>query len=70
MVDEMIPPMTTVANGLCTSAPAPVAIAIGMKPRDATECGHQDRPQPSERAFLDRFDERMTLVAQLFDESG
>jgi len=30
------PPMTTVASGRCTSAPAPVEIAIGMKPRLAT----------------------------------
>src|SRR6266853_1663838 len=28
----MTPPITTVAKGLCTSAPAPVAIAIGIKP--------------------------------------
>ena len=32
----MIPPMTTVANGRWTSAPVPVAIAIGTKPSDAT----------------------------------
>src|SRR6266851_666036 len=32
----MTPPITTVAKGLCTSAPAPVAIAIGIKPSDAT----------------------------------
>ena len=32
----MIPPMTTVASGRCTSAPAPVAIAIGTKPSEAT----------------------------------
>lgn len=30
------PPMTTVANGRCTSAPAEVAIAIGTNPKDAT----------------------------------
>ena len=30
------PPMTTVASGFCTSAPAPTAIAIGMKPTMAT----------------------------------
>jgi hypothetical protein len=28
--------MTTVASGRCTSAPVPVAIAIGMKPSEAT----------------------------------
>ncbi len=35
-VDEMMPPMTTVANGRCTSAPAPTLNAIGIKPSDAT----------------------------------
>ena len=33
-VDEMIPPMTTVASGRWTSAPVPLARAIGTKPRD------------------------------------
>ena len=28
----MIPPMTTVASGRCTSAPVPVLSAIGKKP--------------------------------------
>ena len=31
------PPITTVASGLCTSAPAPLLSAMGRKPRDATE---------------------------------
>jgi hypothetical protein len=30
------PPITTVAIGRCTSAPVPVASAIGTNPRDAT----------------------------------
>ena len=30
------PPITTVAKGRCTSAPAPSLKAIGKKPRDAT----------------------------------
>ncbi len=34
---ETNPPITTVASGLCTSAPVPEAIAIGTKPRDATK---------------------------------
>jgi hypothetical protein len=33
---EMSPPMTTVASGFWTSAPVPVAMAIGTKPREAT----------------------------------
>ena len=33
---KMMPPITTVASGRCTSAPAPVAIAIGRKPMLAT----------------------------------
>ena len=36
MVDDTMPPMTTVASGRCTSAPAPVASAIGTKPSEAT----------------------------------
>ena len=36
MVDVRIPPMTTVASGRCTSAPGPVAMAIGTKPNEAT----------------------------------
>ena len=32
----MIPPITTVANGRCTSAPVPVASAMGTNPSDAT----------------------------------
>src|SRR5581483_10262421 len=35
-VDVSNPPMTTIARGRCTSAPAPVAIAIGTNPRLAT----------------------------------
>ena len=30
------PPITTVANGRCTSAPAPLLMAMGKKPREAT----------------------------------
>ena len=30
------PPITTVARGFCTSAPVPVASAIGTKPSEAT----------------------------------
>ena len=36
MVEDKIPPITTVANGRCTSAPVPVAIAIGKNPNEAT----------------------------------
>src|SRR3546814_11983 len=35
-VEEMTPPITTVAKGRCTSAPAPTLNAIGTKPRLAT----------------------------------
>ena len=35
-VDEIIPPMTTVASGRCTSEPMPVFRAIGTKPSEAT----------------------------------
>lgn len=36
MVDRIKPPITTVASGRCTSAPADVAMAIGTKPSEAT----------------------------------
>lgn len=36
-MEEIIPPITTVASGLCTSAPVPVFSAIGTKPRLATK---------------------------------
>src|SRR6056300_943275 len=36
MVEDIIPPMTTVASGLCTSEPAPTLKAIGTNPREAT----------------------------------
>lgn len=32
----MSPPITTVAKGLCTSAPSPCDKAIGKNPNDAT----------------------------------
>src|SRR5262249_32793976 len=35
-VEATMPAITTVASGRCPSAPAPVAIAIGMKPNAAT----------------------------------
>ena len=35
-VEERIPPITTVARGRCTSAPVPVAMAMGIKPSEAT----------------------------------
>src|SRR5690606_41114944 len=36
-VAEISPPITTAANGLCTSAPALVLNAIGRKPKLATD---------------------------------
>ncbi len=33
---EINPPITTVASGFCSSAPVPVASAIGTKPSEAT----------------------------------
>ena len=35
-VEDTIPPITTVASGRCTSAPAPTLSAMGTKPSDAT----------------------------------
>jgi len=36
IVEKITPPITTVANGLCTSEPIPVFNAIGIKPSEAT----------------------------------
>ena len=36
-VDTINPPITTVASGRCTSAPAEVATAIGTNPNEATK---------------------------------
>ena len=36
-VDEIKPPITTVASGFCTSAPALVEMAIGRNPKEATK---------------------------------
>ena len=51
MVDTISPPITTVASGRCTSAPAEVAIAIGTKPSEATspvrKTGRSKCGQPS-----------------------
>ena len=54
-VAEIRPPITTVASGFCTSAPEPVAIAIGTKPRLATSAvmttGRRRIIAPSYAAF-------------------
>src|SRR5258708_8342394 len=36
IVEDRIPPITTVARGRCTSAPVPVAMAMGTNPSEAT----------------------------------
>ena len=55
-VEVISPPMTTVARGLCTSAPAPVLKAIGIKPKQATraviETGLSLDFAPSTMAFI------------------
>ena len=48
-VDVTMPPITTVASGRWTSAPAPCESAIGTKPSDGHERRHQHRPQPRRR---------------------
>ena len=37
MVDIIKPPITTVAKGFCTSPPAPVLMAMGIKPKAGTK---------------------------------
>ena len=60
---QSIAPITTVAKGLCTSAPAPLLTAIGKNPNDATNavintglnglCPHQnDSPYISQTFFF------------------
>jgi hypothetical protein len=34
VVEKTIPPITTDANGFCTSAPIPLASIIGKNPKD------------------------------------
>lgn len=36
IVEEIMPPITTVASGRCTSEPVPVASAMGINPKEAT----------------------------------
>ena len=64
----MMPPMTTVASGRCTSAPVPTFSAIGTKPSDATSAvistGRSRVSAPSRMALV----ERIALLAQLADE--
>jgi hypothetical protein len=67
IVDEMIPPITTVASGRCTSAPAPVAIAIGTKPRDATSAVIKTDAAGSTH-LPDRIDQCMSFPSEFFDE--
>lgn len=50
-VDVTSPPMTTVASGRCTSAPADVTNAIGMKAETGNERGHQHGSQSRLRAL-------------------
>ena len=58
--------MTTVASGLCTSAPVPVASAMGTKPSEATSAVMSTgRSRVSTRRLLQRLAPR----AQLVDEA-
>jgi hypothetical protein len=60
--------MTTVANGRCTSAPAPTLNAIGKKPSEAHERGHQHRAQATERTIYCRLIQRPAVIEKLTDE--
>jgi len=51
-VDDNRPPITTVAKGLCTSAPAEVEMAIGKKPSAAAEAVNNTGRKRLEAAFL------------------
>ena len=62
-----MPPMTTVASGRWTSAPAPVAMAIGTKPRLATSAVISTGRKPSERTFDDRIADGLAFFAELVE---
>ena len=66
-VEVMSPPMTTVASGFCTSAPAPCAIAIGTKPSEATSAVIKHGAQPHAGAVESRVLGREAFVPPLLD---
>ena len=53
-VEVINPPITTVANGRCTSAPAPVETAIGKKPKAAAEAVNKTARNLSWAPFIIR----------------
>jgi hypothetical protein len=61
--------MTTVASGFCTSAPVPVASAIGTKPSDATSAvmrtGRKRSSAPRSMASLSSAPSRRSWLMQL-----
>ena len=63
-----MPPITTVASGRCTSAPGPVASAIGTNPSEATRAVIKTGTEPRQRALLDSLKKRTAFVAQTLDE--
>ena len=62
-----MPPMTTVASGRCTSAPALVDSAIGIKPKAATAAVISDRTQSCKRSFDHSSAKITTFFAQLIE---
>ena len=69
-VDNRIPPITTVARGLCTSAPVLVAKAIGRKLREATSAVISTALEPRPRSFVHGVLRRVTLLAQACDDNN
>ena len=59
--------MTTVAIGFCTSAPVPVAIAIGTKPSEATSAVIATGRSRSSAPCAHRLVAAQPLAAQLLD---
>jgi hypothetical protein len=64
-VEEMIPPITTVASGRWTSAPTPTLTAIGRKPGLAISAVISTGRS---RALEDRAFERLALRSQVPNE--
>jgi len=61
------PPITTVARGRCTSAPDPVASAIGTKPNDATSETEAEAPKTKPEIQYDDFAKLDLRVATIVE---
>lgn len=63
-----MPPITTVANGRCTSEPAPTLNAIGIKPEACSKSRDQNRPQTSQGTLPRGILRIEAILTQVADE--